>query len=87
MDNRNFSVEQWLSGMIGDRRFYSAQSIREYMEEQIDSKFMSHPAFDDCILAPGGYHVTVNEEDKLVTVEVFDGANKWVFSEAWLLRK
>ena len=87
MDNRNFSVEQWLSGMISDRRFYPARSVRKYMEEQIDGKFIILPDFGDCILTPSGYHMTVSEEDKIVTVEVYDSADKLIFSEAWLLRK
>jgi hypothetical protein len=87
MDNRNYSVEQWLSGMIGDRRFYPAQSVRKYMEELLDSKFMTLPEFGDCIATPGGYHITANEEDKIVTVEIYDSTDKLVFSEAWLLRK
>ena len=87
MDNRNFSVEQWLSGMIGDRRFYPAKSVRKYMEEQLDSKFMTLPDFGECLTVMGGYHVTVNEEDKLVTVEVYDSTDSLVFSETWLLRK
>ena len=87
MDNRNYSVEQWLSGMIGDRRFYPAKSVRKYMEEQLDSKFMNLPDFGECLTVMGGYHVTVNEEDKLVTVEVYDSADKVVFSTSWLLRK
>ena len=87
MDNRNYSVEQWLFGMIGDRRFYPAQSVRKYMEELLDSKFMTLPEFGDCIATPGGYHITANEEDKIVTVEIYDSTDKLVFSEAWLLRK
>ena len=86
MDSRNYCVEQWLSGMIGDRRFYSARSVRKYMEEQIDGKFMTLPEFGECLSVLGGYHVTVNEEDKEVTVEIYDSVDKQVFSTSWLLR-
>ncbi|MDD3586776.1 MAG: hypothetical protein PHQ75_06295 [Thermoguttaceae bacterium] len=86
MDNRNYSVEQWLSGMIGDRRFYPARSVRKYMEEQLDSKFVKLPEFGECIIARNGYHITVNEEDGIVNVEVYDTADENVFSASWKLR-
>lgn len=86
MQCRNYSVEQWLSGMINDRRFYPVHAVMAYLEEQLESAFVTVPKFGLSITALSGYFITVDEKENIVSVSVYDSMENRVYSTSWELR-
>ena len=86
MRDRNYSVEQWLTGMVNDLRFYPVNAVRAYIEDQLDDTFAALPKFGPCIAALGGYHIAADEKDGIVSVNVYDSTDSRVYSASWELR-
>lgn len=80
---RNYPVEQWITSLINDRRFYSGSSLRNYLEMMLDEKFKPKK-IGYSIKEKNGYRIYVKGE-ALVTVKIYCG-ERMIYKCCWALR-